>query len=105
MAIARSSLTATPLENGRVLVVGGFGETTTELHDPPTGTWSAGGTLSQPRWLHVAVCLRDGRVLVAGGAYTAAAELYDPATNRWTPTGSVHIDRHSATATLLRDGP
>ena len=86
-------------------MVGGVGESTTELYDPPTGTWIPGGTLNQPRWLHVAVRLRDGRVLVAGGgAYTAGAELYDPATNRWTPTGSMTVDRHSSTATLLRDG-
>ena len=98
-------MTATPLADGRVLVVGGVREPTTELYDPATGTWIPGGTLNEPRWLHVAVRLRDGRVLVAGGgAYTASAELYDPATNRWTPTGSMSVDRHSSTATLLRDG-
>lgn len=42
MAIPRGSLTAMTLENGRVLVVGGFGESTTELYDLPTGTWIAG---------------------------------------------------------------
>ena len=67
MAIPRDNLTATPLANGRVLVVGGVGQSTTELYDPPTGTWIAGGTLNQPRWLHEAVRLRDGRVLLAGG--------------------------------------
>jgi Kelch motif/Galactose oxidase, central domain len=105
MATARSTLTATPLANGRVLVVGGVGESTTELYDPPTGTWSPGGTLNEPRWLHEAVRLRDGRVLVAGGgAYTSSAELYDAATNQWTPTGSMSVDRYGFTATLLRDG-
>jgi hypothetical protein len=72
---------------------------------PLTGTWVAGGTLNQPRWLHAAVRLADGRVLVAGGGrYTATAELYDPATNRWAPTGSMNVDRITFTATLLRDG-
>jgi hypothetical protein len=105
MAIPRDNLTATPLENGRVLVVGGTSESTSELYDPPTGTWIPGGTLSQPRWLHEAVRLRDGRVLVAGGGtYTASAELYYPATNRWTPTGSMSVDRFDFTATLLGDG-
>ena len=70
MSIARASMTATPLADGRVLVVGGVGESTTELYDPPTGTWIPGGTLNQPRWLHVAVRLRDGRVLVAAAART-----------------------------------
>ena len=105
MAVARADVTATRLGNGRVLVVGGVNEPTTELYDPPTGTWLPGGTLNQPRWLHAAVRLADGRVLVAGGgAYTATAELYDPATNRWTPTGSMSVDRYGFTATLLRDG-
>ena len=75
MSVPRGSLTATTLENGRVLVVGG-GEVRTELYDPPTGTWIPGGTLSQPRGLHVAVRLLDGRVLVAGGGfYFSSAEL------------------------------
>jgi len=105
MSVARSNLTATRLSNGRILVVGGAGESATELYDPSTGTWIPGGTLNEPRWLHAAVRLADGRVLVAGGAeYTATAELYDPATNRWTPTGSMSVDRHDFTATVLRDG-
>jgi Galactose oxidase, central domain/Kelch motif len=105
MATARAHMTATPLADGRVLVVGGVGETSTELYDLAGGTWSAGGALNVPRWLHRAVRLADGRVLVAGGgAYTASAELYDPATNRWTPTGSMSVDRYDFTATLLRDG-
>src|SRR5262245_53230500 len=85
MAVARAHLTATGLDNGRVLAVGGVGEQTTELYDPVTGVWLPGGTLSTPRWLHVAVRLANGRVLVAGGgAYTPSAELYNPATNTWT---------------------
>ena len=89
MSVPRGSLTATPLGNGRVLVVGGSGEFTTELYDPRSGTWIPGGTLSQARGLHVAVRLLDGGVLVAGGGtYYASAELYNPATNQWTPTGA-----------------
>jgi hypothetical protein len=82
MAVPRDNLTATPLENGRVLVVGGVDA---ELYDPPTGTWIPGGTLNQPRWLHEAVRLRDGRVLLAGGGY--AGDVYSPATGTWTATG------------------
>jgi hypothetical protein len=105
MSVARAHLTATRLGNGRILIVGGVGESTTELYDPPTGTWIPGGTLNRPRWLHVAVPFADERVLVAGGgSYTASAELYDPATNHWTPTGSMNVDRFSFTGTLLRDG-
>jgi hypothetical protein len=89
MSTARSSMTVTPLADGRVLVVGGVREPTSELYDPASGTWIPRGTLNEPRWLHVAVRLRDRRVLVAGGgAYTASAELYDPATNRGRRPGA-----------------
>ena len=66
MAVPRNSLTATPLENGRVLVVGGTGESTAELYDPATGTWIPGGTLNEPRGLHEAVEPRAGRSPRAG---------------------------------------
>jgi hypothetical protein len=105
MSTPRAHLTATPLGNGRILVVGGVDESTTELYDPPTGRSIPGGTLNEPHWGHLAVRLADGRVLVAGGGrYSAGAELYDPATNSWTPTGSMNVGRISFTGTLLRDG-
>jgi hypothetical protein len=108
MAVARASLTATRLGNGRVLVVGGEQDpsrgSTAELYDSPTSTWTPAGTLSRWRALHVAVRLADGHVLVAGGQYSTSAELYDPATNGWTPTGSMNVGRISFTGTLLRDG-
>src|SRR5918992_1308826 len=66
MATPRGQLTATPLADGRVLVVGGSDVFTAELYDPGTGTWLPGGTLNESRGLHVAVRLADGRVLVAG---------------------------------------
>jgi hypothetical protein len=105
MATPRAHATATLLENGRVLVVGGVDELSTELYDPPTGAWIPGGTLNETHWGHLALRLAGGRVLVAGGArYSAGAELYDPAANSWRPTGSMNVGRISFTGTLLRDG-
>lgn len=105
LTIPRDNLTATPLEDGRILVVGGVDELSTELYDPPTGAWKAGGALNETHWGHLAVRLADSRVLVAGGArYSSGAELYDPAANAWTPTGSMNVGRISFTGTLLRDG-
>ena len=98
-------MTATPLGNGRILVVGGVDELTAELYDPQTGTWVPAGSLTESHWAHVAVRLGDGRVFVAGGGrYSADAELYNPATNSWTTTGSMNVGRISMTGTLLRDG-
>src|SRR4029453_18431312 len=96
MARPRAHVTATPLGNGRSLVVGGVDELTAELYDPPTGTWLPAGSLTESHWAHVAVRLADGRVLVAGGGRDSAdAELYNPATNSWRATGSMNVGRIS----------
>jgi len=68
----RESATATPLFDGRVLVVGGTPDTklydpTAELYDPATDTWTMTGSLSIGRRGHTATRLLDGRVLVVGG--------------------------------------
>jgi hypothetical protein len=111
MAATRWGHTASLLEDGRVLVVGGKSEAgysppslaTAELYDPVTGTWSPAASLAFAREAHAAVRLADGRVLVAGGA-TAACEVYDPAADRWTRVGDLAATRGAFTATLLPSG-
>jgi N-acetylneuraminic acid mutarotase len=88
MTTARSGYTATLLPDGRVLVAGGLDNSnvggdaaSAELYDPTTGSWTATGAMTTPRFYHTATLLPDGRVLVAGGgagASLASAELYDP---------------------------
>jgi hypothetical protein len=104
LAIGRYDHTATLLPDGRVLVAGGLtantapspptvNTPTTEVYSPSTGTWSAGGALSEGRSRGGAVLLTGpgcgtscGKVLIAGGigktgtVALASAELYDPAT-------------------------
>ncbi len=115
--IARNHHTATLLQDGKVLVVGGRNGTSildsAELYDPDTGTWSVTGHMSRPRVDHTATLLPSGRVLVAGG-YTSdappdfgrsgTAEVYDPATGTWSPTGNMITIRSGHAATLLQDG-
>ena len=101
------------LHTGRVLVVEGWPptQTTAELYDPATGTWTYTSPLvglGLGRSAHAAVMLRDGRVLVIGGA-TMAGEtseclLYDPLTDVWSLTGPLPSGRQHHTATLLDDG-
>jgi WD40 repeat protein len=77
---ARDGATATLLEDGRVLVVGGDVRTT-ELYDPATGGFSSTGSTVYPRASQSATLLADGRVLIVAGAddpYGATAELYQP---------------------------
>lgn len=110
MARPRDGGIAVPLQDGKVLVVGGnsnVADPAAELYDPSTGTWTATGPMVPPCGL-TATLLLDGRVLVAcvGGetGALASAELYDPSTGSWTATGAPETARYYGTATLLPDG-
>jgi MYXO-CTERM domain-containing protein len=112
MSSARDLATATALDTGGVLVVGGESAgsflATAERFDPPTGAWSAASSLDAGRDQHVAVLLGDGRVLCAGGygdgKYLASAALYDPTGDAWTATAPMNAGRLGATGTVLGDG-
>jgi N-acetylneuraminic acid mutarotase len=110
-AVARAGHTATLLENGQVLVAGGYGGplASAELYDPATNTWSPAASMAQARGDSTATLLGNGLVLVAGGlvygtTILASAELYDPATNTWSPAASMAQPRWHHTATLLGNG-
>ena len=116
LARPRALHTATLLEDGRVLVVGGeYGGThvlaEAEIYDPKKGRFAPAGRMTTPRQAHTATLLADGRVLFTGGfgggepgQYLATAELYDPVTRRFAATGPLGQRRQLHTATLLPDG-
>src|SRR5688572_32054759 len=79
-------VSATKLDDGRVLVAGG-GVGSTEIYDPATGESAPAASMGQARSNHQAVRLLDGRVLVVGGdGYSSTAEIFDPATGTWSFT-------------------
>jgi hypothetical protein len=114
--------TATLLQNGKVLLAGGFvnsvwdygGSTSANgagLYDSATGVFSGTGNMTANRGDHTATLLANGKVLIAGGADQdptgtglASAELYDPSTGTFTQTGSMAVGRFLHTATLLQNG-
>lgn len=79
--------TATLLQNGKVLIVGGTGNECTytsemELFDPTTETFEYLGANLTDRDNHTATLLPDGRVLITGGSTTSqslnTSEIYTP---------------------------
>jgi hypothetical protein len=107
----RYATTATMLNNGEVLYVGGFNTAvvgTAELYNPETQTFSYTGSLNTARDGHTATLLNSGKVLIVGGfqngANLASAELYDPTSGTFAPTGGLNTARSSHTATLLNNG-
>jgi N-acetylneuraminic acid mutarotase len=106
--------TATLLDNGMVLVVGGrdftdYPVAKAELYDPLKGIWDYTGSLEQERNRHTATRLNNGKVLVVGGEdylklRLGSAELYDPETGTWSATGSLNTPRSGHTAIRLANG-
>jgi hypothetical protein len=101
------------LQDGRVLVTGGYGpagaSAGTDIYNPLTRTWTAAAPMATPRWNHTATLLRDGRVLVAGGLTggwqaISAVEVYDPVSNTWTPAAALAAPRFTHAAVLLGNG-
>jgi hypothetical protein len=85
MNVARYMHTAIRLADDRVLVFGGFPNTTdAEISDPLVSGWTAVNPMRVPRRDASAVLLSDGRVFVTGGINQAPCEIFDPAQNTWT---------------------
>lgn len=118
LKLARIGHSATLLDDGRVLVVGGRGVdplstlADAELFDPKSGKWTAAAPATEGRTGHSATLLKDGRVLVCGGAThqgsafvaLASAELFDPKRGQWRPLPPLAQARQGHAAVLLPDG-
>jgi len=102
---------ATLLQNGQVLVAGGYNgahQTTAYLYNPGSGTWGSTGSLNGARGLHTATLLQDGRVLLSGGGNSStvytSADVFNPAAGTWSLSGNMSTARYHHAATLLSDG-
>ncbi len=116
MNAERAAHTATRLQDGSVLIAGGFREEGTreiaiasaEIFSPATQTFTPTGAMNEPRDGQTATLLPDGRVLLVGGwnltSRSSTAELYDPQTGEFEYTGSLMAPRQGMTATLLKNG-
>jgi Bacterial Ig-like domain (group 2)/Galactose oxidase, central domain len=117
LGTARGGQTATLLNNGMVLIAGGYDSdnsdgvpvASAELYDLATGTFTPTGNLTVGRAYDTATLLNSGMVLIAGGQTSdatavATAELYNPVSGTFTATGTMSTTRIIDTATLLNDG-
>ena len=112
-----SNIALTPsavLSDGRVLITGGYDQTSillsAELYDPSSQTFTATtGNMTTPRWFQQVTLLQDGTVLITGGdnysGFLNSAETYDLTTGAFTATsGNLSDARITHTSTLLGDG-
>ena len=73
MAVPRVAASALTLDDGRVLVSGGYPQdsqwSSAEIYDLSTNTWSPTGSLTVPggRYDHASVLRQDGTALIVGG--------------------------------------
>jgi hypothetical protein len=128
MHIPRYQHTATLMQDGRVLVVGGqpvpppppkdkpapadpldFTIGTTEIYDPAKNTWTLAGNMAQPRRKHTATLLPTCHVLVTGGGhehtgFLDGVELFDVHSGTWSTQSSLNRARNYHAAVLLNDG-
>lgn len=95
MAYARYGHSATLLNNGKILIVGGFGAdgavvTQTELYDTTTGEWGLGPSYANSAAFHSTTTLPSNNILITGGL--AGTRISSTAVNysiEYNPTSNV----------------
>jgi hypothetical protein len=116
LTVPRFDLSATPLQNGKVLIAQGYDAAhtavaRTELYNPVTGAIEYGGAMVTPRCFASQTKLANGMVLFAGGircddpehAAIKAVEIYDLA-GQFGRVGEMNVARVCQSATLMKDG-
>ncbi len=113
----RFESTATLLNDGRVLVAGGWRDGDLSVYDPASGNLTVLGGF--PIWSHTATLLANGAALILGGARVTfdgsdddygsvellrTSLLYDPHQASFRATGSLLHARAGHSATLLASG-
>lgn len=114
MAVRRAGCAASVLDDGRMLVLGGYDErgivkgllASCEIFDPAARTWTDSTPMGRARWGHGCASL-DGKVYAVGGCSLRpghpqreafmetlkACEVFDPIEKTWTPCASLLMAR------------
>ncbi|MBU5638894.1 hypothetical protein KOM00_19395 [Geomonas sp. Red69] len=112
MGAMRYGHSVTLLPSGKVLIAGGYNDTSclnsADIYDPKTGAISKARPMLFPRKDHSATLMANGKVLIVGGRNgletVKAAEIFDPATGVFNKTKGTPIDRIGHSSTLLPSG-
>lgn len=124
MPEARFRATATTIDDGRVVILGGIRTSPSEegidsfvaeveLFDPETGALTRGASMGRPRNQHAATRVGDGRIVIVGGSSvvdiglpgpTRDVEVYDPASDTFSFVGELPEVMVDPCATALPDG-
>ncbi|HET7152830.1 MAG TPA: kelch repeat-containing protein, partial [Candidatus Kapabacteria bacterium] len=103
---ARQNHTATLLEDGTILLTGGYSGygflNSCEIYDPVSQTSHLVAPLIEERYDHQAILLSTGEALVAGGRiggtdgiFLNECEIYNPVNNTWRQVDSMSQPRQS----------
>ncbi|HRI71293.1 MAG TPA: kelch repeat-containing protein, partial [Polyangium sp.] len=97
-AAGRAGASVVALQSGNVvfahgILSGGMATTATQIYNPGTNMWAAGGNTINPRYGQRECLLTSGRVLVTGGnspmGIVATAEISNAAASTWTSAGAM----------------
>lgn len=108
MRVGRTGHTATTLDTGAVLIVGGEswdGPTrSAEVFEPAAGQFRDTGETQIARAYHTATRLPSGDVLVVGGSDDPTCELFSPSAGTFRTTGALRRARSRHAAVLTSEG-
>lgn len=110
--IGRFDHAAINLNNGYIMVAGGYTETdpggtiVTELFNTTTQRWEYGPPMNKGRAYHHLVRMNDGSIMAIGGFAERTCEILDLNDWTWSYTDSVNVKKYwwGRTSTLMEDG-
>lgn len=111
---ARAKHTATLLNNGTLMVIGGIGHdskplNTVEIWDPVERQWRDAPQLVTARTMHSATLLGDGRLMISGGLNADgmplnSVEIWNPSSNTWSAGKPLIYPLQAHASSLLANG-
>ena len=115
LGATRYDHTATRLNDGRVLIAGGYGTSSAPLasavvYNPGTNSFTPVSNMTSARANHTATLATNGKVILMGGwpgvesSPSVAVDIFDPATNSFSAGSPMPNARAGHSAALLPSG-